>query len=193
MAAIFLRLSPSVLLEKPAKRKGANVGTQYPKKSNRSNIFQTDKEDVRILTPYLPKRNRIWEPACGEGQIVDFLKGEGYDVVGTDILSGFDFLSTLAEQPDYDIIITNPPFSIKDQWIERCYATGKPFALLMPITAFDSIDRRRMFNKNGIQLLLPDRRAVFTTPSGKVGGSWFYAAWFCHGMNLPQQLTFVES
>jgi hypothetical protein len=165
-----------------------------PKQTVSSDIFQTDSEDVRIVTPYIPKEWKLWEPACGDGQIVSFLREEGYQVTGTDITGGFDFLSPLAsQQAEYDMIITNPPFTIKDEWLARCYELGKPFALLLPITAFDGKERRKMFKEFGIQLLLPDRRAVFTTPTGKKGGSWFYCAWFCHGLNLPEQLTFAEA
>lgn len=41
-----------------------------------------------------------------------------------------DYLDTVY---DYDAVITNPPFSIKDKVIEQVLKSGKPSALLMPI------------------------------------------------------------
>lgn len=170
------------------------MGLRDLKANNRSDIFQTDQEDVRPLLPFLKPFKKVWEPAAGEGQIVNFLRSQGFDVMGTDIMGGFDFLSPVSAMfAKCDVIVTNPPFTKKDEFLGRCYALEKPFALLLPITAFDSKDRRRMFKTHGVQVLLPDRRAVFTTPSGKTGGSWFYCAWFCQGLNLPEQLTFAEA
>lgn len=33
----------------------------------------------------------------------------------------------------YDIIISNPPFSIKDSILQRLSELGKPFAMLLPL------------------------------------------------------------
>jgi len=164
-----------------------------PKASGRPNEFQTEPKDVRPLLPFLPKNKIIWEPAQGEGQIVAFLHGMGYNVVGTDILNGFDFLSPLAAPPAFDIIVTNPPYSIKDQWLERCFALEKPFALFLPITIFDSKERRALFKRYKPQFLMPDDRPTFTTPSGKKGGSWFYCTWICWQFDLPDRITYAEA
>ncbi len=164
-----------------------------PKRNDGSDIFYTDPVDIRPILQFVPKEWRIWESACGEGHIVNFLRGEGCDVTGTDIQGGFDFLSPLAPQQElWDIALTNPPYSVKDQWLERCFDLGKPFALLLPITALAGKFRGSLYRRHGIQLLVLDGRPTFTTPSGKKGGSWFDAAWFCHGLPLPRELNFVR-
>jgi hypothetical protein len=89
-----------------------------------------------------------------------------------------------------EAIITNPPFSIKEKFLARCYELGYLFALLMPITTFDSRERRKLFHREGIQLILPNGRINFETPNGKGSSSWFYTAWFTNGLNLPRQLNF---
>jgi hypothetical protein len=163
-----------------------------PKKSVSSDIFKTPAYAVRMLYPYIRKEWKIWECADdNNGRIVQTLRGDGYDVVGTDILSGFDFLSPLMPSPDFDMILTNPPYSIKDEWIARCYELGKPWALLLPIAALGEQDRVRMYKENGIQLLLPPGRINFETPSGEGSGAWQYHAWFCHGLDFPQQINFA--
>lgn len=163
-----------------------------PKKAGSSDIFGTPVEEIHRMLPFLPKDWRIWENASGDGRIVKTLKEQGYDVIGTDIMSGFDFLSPLVPPPEFDCIFTNPPYSIKDNWLERCFDLGKPFALLMPITAMGEQKRVSMYKKYGIQLALPPGRINFDTPSGQGTGSWFYAAWICHGLPLPSQIHVLD-
>lgn len=150
--------------------------------------FQTPASALDCLLPYLKRDWRIWEPAAGKGNLVEALDDLGFQVFGTDILSGYDFLTTDITS---NFICTNPPFSLKQQFLARCYELGKPFALLMPITTFDSHERRKLFHRHGIQLIFPDGRINFETPNGKGSSSWFMTAWFCHGLNLPHQLNFA--
>lgn len=69
--------------------------------------FQTPPGAVIPLLPYLKKEWVVWEPACGEGYLVDFMKTQGFNVLATDIKSGHDYLAW--EPPEYDFMITNPP------------------------------------------------------------------------------------
>ena len=111
-------------------------------------------------------------------------------MVGTDILSGQDFLHWNPEK--FDVIITNPPFSLKQQFLERCYNLGKPFALLLPLTTFETGKRQRLFKENGVEIIFFDRRVNFEVPSGKGSGSWFATAWFTNGLGLPSVLNFEK-
>lgn len=61
----------------------------------------------------------------------------------------------------FDAIITNPPYSLKDRFLERCYSFGKFFALLMPLTALEGKKRNTLYRKYGINLLVFDRRVEF--------------------------------
>lgn len=51
-----------------------------------------------------------------------------YNVVGTDILTGQDFFTY--RESDFDAIVTNPPYSVKYQWLKRCYELGKPYRIV---------------------------------------------------------------
>lgn len=154
-----------------------------------SDLFQTDPAALEPLLPFLRPFKRIWEPAAGKGYLAMSLKFEGHDVTLTDIDRGFDFLDT--EPRDCDAIVTNPPYSIKDAWLERCYEIGKPFALLLPYTALEGQRRQNLYRRHGIDLLMLPRRVTFTTPSGKKGGAWFPVAWFTYKM-LPERMIFSQ-
>ncbi len=98
----------------------------------------------------------------------------------------------MKDRPDFefDMIITNPPYSFKDEFIAKCYEYGKPFCLLLPITSLEGIERGRMYRKNGIELLVFDRRCNFIYDNAKKS-NWFNTSWFCWKV-LNKQLIFEE-
>lgn len=170
----------------------AKKSLKPPKAAGRSNHFQTPDWPIDTILRYVPKHWKIWDPASGKGNIVARCRAAGYDAEGSDILAGFDFLSPLFPFADYDFHLTNPPYSLKDKWLERCFEIGKPFALLMPITALGEGGRFRLFRKHGVSLVMLPERVNYETPSGEGAGAWFYSAWFCHGLELPAQITFPD-
>lgn len=161
-----------------------------PKAAGRSDIFQTAHSwPTKAILEFIPYDWTIWDSACGEGRMAETMKDEGYNVIGTDIMNGFDFLAPMATcEFGYDCIITNGPYSAKDKWLKACYETGKPFALMLPVTALGEQERFKMYKDHGIQVLLLPERVTFITPNGTVGGSWFCVAWFCHGLDLPSDI-----
>lgn len=158
--------------------------------------FQTPPAALLPLLPYLREKWLVWECAEGEGQLSRAIERHGMRCIGTDIKRDpdYDFLR-MTPLPFFDCIITNPPFSIKDAFVSRCYQLGKPFALLLPITSLDSVDRRRMFAKSGLEIILPTGRYNFKTPNTtarKKSSAWFYTAWFTWGLKIGRQLTYTD-
>ncbi len=153
--------------------------------------FQTPPEAIVPLLPYLQSGWRIWECACGKGNLVRAFKDYGFNVIGSDILGGHDFLS---ETPDeFDCIITNPPFKYKQQFLERCYVLGKPFALLLPLTTLETKKRQELMKRFGIEIILFDKRINFETPNKvEKSSAWFATAWFTNGLNIGKQINFAE-
>ena len=166
------------------------ISHQPPMQQGSPNDFQTPPMALNPLLPFINKEWTVWECAEGKGNLAREITSRGFKVVGSDILSGKDFLSWKPEE--FDCIITNPPFSLKQKFLERCYELGKPFALLLPLTTFETKKRQELFKKHGVQVIFFDKRINFETPSGKGGGSWFATAWFCWKLNLPKDLNFVE-
>lgn len=152
--------------------------------------FQTPGSALDCLLPHVAPLSHVWEPACGKGNLVKQLLHEGFVVTSSDILNGWDFLTTNVP-PDVQAIITNPPYSIKNEWIERCYDLGIPFALLLPLAALESKKRQAQWAK-GLEIVFPTSRISFETPHDRGSSSWFYTAWFTHGLQIGRAFTFPE-
>ena len=117
--------------------------------------------------------------------------GGGYNVVHSHIFEGKDFFSY--EPTQYDIIVSNPPFSVKDKILKRLYELNKPFAILLPLNSLQGNTRYKYF-KQGIQLLSFDKRIGFYTPehmNSPVEGTPFASAYFCKDI-LPKDLIIEE-
>lgn len=157
-------------------------------KSEKNDECYTPREAILPLLPYLPKDKIYWECTdFGQSQITQTLREFDFNVIGTHIKQGIDFLK---DSPNFhfDIIITNPPYSLKTQFLQRCYELGKPFALLLPITTLEGVERGKLFRKYGIQLLVLNRRINFLVNKKRV---WFNTSWFCWQL-LPRDLLFAE-
>ncbi|MEM3264787.1 MAG: class I SAM-dependent methyltransferase [Thermoplasmata archaeon] len=162
-----------------------------PKKKGSPDNFQTPAIAILPLIPYLKREWTIWECAQGKGNLTKALEKEGFRVIGSDIIDGVDFLKSNVNYV-FDCIITNPPYSLKDEFLERAYEIGKPFALLMPLTALEGKKRQGLYKRYGLQLMLLNRRINFETPSGNGSGSWFATAWFTFGLHLPKDIVFAD-
>ncbi|MBE3140716.1 MAG: hypothetical protein IMZ53_09055, partial [Thermoplasmata archaeon] len=144
-----------------------------------SDEMHTPKIALNPLLPFLKDDWRIWECAWGKGALAQYLSEDGFDVICD---KENDFLAEVISNW-FDCIVTNPPYSKKYEFLKRCYEINKPFALLMPLTALEGKKRGELYRRYGIQVIIPNKRINFITPSGKGSGSWFQVAWFTWGLN----------
>lgn len=154
-------------------------------KNEKNDELYTPEYAIIPLLKYLPKNITIWECTdYGKSNITKVLKENGYKVITT-YKNEFDFLQ---DKPNFkfDMIITNPPYSLKDDFIKKCYEYNKPFALLLPITSLEGVERGNYWRKYGIDLLIFDRRVEYMNKS-----CYFNTSWFCYKI-LPKQLLFLE-
>lgn len=122
----------------------------------KADFYPTPAEATQALLDFLhiPKTCKIWEPACGEGHMVQTLRNNGYDVIGTDINQGQDYLEI--NKPDgVDWIITNPPFSHAVEFISKSIDHGLPFAFILKAQFWNARKRYPIFNKQPPTWILP--------------------------------------
>ncbi len=155
---------------------------------------QTPYYALDPLLPYLPTEWVYWEPACGDGNIVAKLKSSDLEVIGTDILTGYDFFDYQPNDWDWDCQVTTPPYSLKYKWLKRSYELDKPFALLLPLETLAAAKGQALFKRHGLELILLNKRVNFKMPKkGWDSSAQFPVAWFTFGLNTGQQMTFGKT
>lgn len=173
-----------------------------------SDDFYTPEWITNILCDQIDFKDRfVWECAMGMGHIGVVLHSRKATVINSDIsfrglenpfCRKLDFLQCSVPGMEVgdrvtkpDCIVTNPPFSLKNQFLERCIDLGLPFALLMPLPALESKDRRLLFERiNDLTVIIPDSRVAFINGDNRPN---FTSCWFCSGFNLGKQLIFIDS
>lgn len=161
---------------------------------------RTNKESDEVFTPfyavepivkYIQKGATIWCPFDTEwSAYVQLFKEKGFSVIHSHIDENKNFF--FYEPENYDVIISNPPFSIKDDILKRLYELQKPFAILLPLPSLQG--QRRFPYMKDIQYLGFDKRINFYLDGNfsKIQkGVSFASGYFCKDF-LPKDLILEE-
>lgn len=120
----------------------------------KDDLYQTPEWVAHALAEVVPiKGLKVWEPAAGEGKLARGLIETGAAVVyQTDVVDRLsllcqrDFRDPAPFQYFYDAIITNPPFSLDEAFIERgLELMGGGILALLFKSDFDAAAGRRRF------------------------------------------------
>jgi hypothetical protein len=139
------------------------------------------------LVPHIPDiaRRRLWEPACGSGQMLHELQKHCPDVRGTDIDSGVDFRHATNDS-GADTIITNPPFGQAQPFIEHALNLTRPHAgmvcMLLRVDYDSAKTRQHLFAQHPAfarKLTLTRRIVWFERPGAapSFNHAWFIWSW----------------
>jgi hypothetical protein len=111
--------------------KGKNFSCNNNGKRKKSDFYETPYSITRQFLDEESITGNILEPSCGNGAIVKVLKENGLNVIGKDISQGQNFLE---ETEKYDAIVTNPPFSLAYEFIQKAKTITDYFAFLLPLS-----------------------------------------------------------
>jgi hypothetical protein len=193
----------------PAKTKAPQKAT--PSVVQGRDLFQTPAYAVDLLIPFIPEYiDCIWEPACGEGKIVQRLTERGYSVFPSDIRKAegwvnniiYNFLlgdetGTLPYPVWEDFqtrkvaIVTNPPFSLKPRFYYKCLEYRVPFALLIPADYSGWIIQACI---DGAEKIVPTRRIDYITPNilTRIHEAEVYNAWLAKEGKNKDNITLLN-
>lgn len=151
-----------------------------------------------FLNNYDLKDKIIWCPFDkNTSNIVIALKEEGYKVFYTHIDTGQDFLNYIPDF-EFDIIISNPPFSKRTKFFNKINSYNKPYIMLQPIMFFNnnSMIRDLIRYSKEYRFLFPNNRMGFIVKSGKEYSekgktTAFYSFWLCKNLFLNMDV-FIE-
>ena len=126
-----------------------------------ADFYPTPHDATQALLDHLrlPEGTLAWEPACGDGDLSLVMEAAGLDVVSTDIRdTGFgtvgDFLNDdLAVMSEW--IITNPPFSLAQEFIRKALSLAPNVAMLLKGTYWHAAGRRALFEDRTPSEILP--------------------------------------
>lgn len=128
-----------------------------------------------FLLPYLPKTT-IWEPAAGEGDMVEVLSKYG-DVLATDLSTGYDYLATPVPGGT-GAIITNPPFKLAEKFILKAVREAPVVAMLLKTQYWHARSRYDLFQEHPPSFVLPlTWRPNFLFKTGLGGSPTMDVAW----------------
>jgi len=147
-------------------------------------LYETPPWVTLALIPHINDRLRpgakVYEPAAGSGKMLRVLADVGYMMDADDISEGRDFLE--CEQKTFDAIITNPPYELAREFIERAiYLTAARDGLVAMLLRTDydhATGRRHLFGDCPIfakKVVLTKRIKWFEDSKGQPS---FNHAWF---------------
>lgn len=148
-----------------------------------------------MILPIIRKQGfkNIWCPFdTAESEFVKILSKE-FNVVYGHISEGQDFFSYDVLPSSVEVVVSNPPFSKRDEIFRKLYDWNIPFALIMNMNGlFDSKKRYDLFSHNKFELLIPKGRMKFFTSEGMKNSPNFQSIYVCSKM-LDNQIEFSNS
>ena len=170
---------------------GLNVGYLTAATDKASDEVFTPRYAVTPIVKYIKKDSVIWCPFDEEdSEYVKVLRENGFKVIATHIINGQNFFEY--EPEEYDVIISNPPFSIKDDILKRLDELKKPYAMLLPLPTLQG-QKRFKYLKDTEALIFDKRVNFFKDKITKeiMKGISFASIYICKDF-LPQKLIFEE-
>lgn len=146
--------------------------------------YETPDNAWDLIKDYIPKDKVIWESFYATGKSGEYLRKMGFEVIHNDE----DFF----ENNRGDICVSNPPFTIKKEVLQRLKELDKPFILLMPQQTINAKYFMDMFREENIQLLIPPKRIHFIKNGDDKTKCSFDCAFFCWKMGYDKDLIFLN-
>lgn len=157
---------------------------------NKNDEYFTPSYAVYPIMHRLKAGATIWCPFdTAESEYVKVFSRHGFHVIYGHIHTGQDFFQV--EVPECDYIVSNPPYSLKNDVLKRLYEIGKPFAMLINFQGiFDSHNRFQMFKDNRVEMLWLSPRVNYMAERGEtLQRVPFQSGYLCSGI-CESQLEF---
>lgn len=153
--------------------------------------YWTPYEAVNALIEIEDLPKVIWEPACGEGNIVTCLQAAGHDVHYSDVkdyglphTAIVDFVKdTHFKYHTAEGIVTNPPFKLAQEFVERSLKEVDYVAMYLRLNWLEAICRKSFFENSGLSRVWISSRRLpmmhrYGWEGGKISSSNMAFAWY---------------
>ena len=163
----------------------------HTKTFSKHDDYMTPKHAWEDIKEYIPKNKIIWEAFYGDGNSGNYLTELGFDVI-------HEHLDFFTEPPDeWDIIVSNPPFSLSKEVLSKMLDYDKPFIMIMPSSKINT-GYFRDWKDKGIQIIIPKKRIHFTKlVDGKIPDKWknacnFDCFYYCYKIGLEKDIVWSD-
>lgn len=171
-------------------------------------FYATSPEAIDILCDVETFDGGIWEPCCGMGHLSERLKKRGYVVHSTDLIDrgyghqGIDFLKQTEMKTWTRNIITNPPYSYAQEFVEHSMSLlpdGGKLAMFLKLTFLEGKKRKSMFAKYPPETVYVSSSRILCAKNGdfenaNAKGSAVAYAWYvwCKGYYGETKIKWVN-
>jgi hypothetical protein len=128
------------------------------------------------------------EPCKGDGRLYDWLASKNLTTSYTEITEGLDFFEW---NTPVDLIFTNPPFSIAQEFIEHSLQLADTVFMLLRLNYLASIKRYEWWSKNPPSALYVLSKRPSFTGSGTDATDYAWFVWDKSG-KIPRGVHFVQ-
>lgn len=161
--------------------------------NSRNDEFYTPNYAIKPILKYIPKNTKVWCPFDTEHSNFVKLISKTNEVIFSHLNDGNDFFTF--EPKEYDIIVSNPPYSIKGEVFKRLFLLEKPFAMLVGVVGlFESDFRFDLFSSNEFEVMYFNRRISYYKNHFDQKSSLnppFSSVYLCSRL-LPKQIVFEK-
>lgn len=147
---------------------------------NDADFYVTPEGAFKPLIPWLPRQTYFWEPCCGDGRLIRWLRESGREAGGADLNPRpewpCDPVDFLEDESPRNFIITNPPFSRAQECVDRALSNSTEVMMLLRLNFLGAQKRREWWRMNEPSaLFVLSARPDFTGGGGdSCEYAWFY-------------------
>ena len=155
---------------------------KYKGKAKTNDNYNTPKTAVDAVVHLIPKGSTVYEPFTNTSSKSHIYLQE-YNLKTVSHIGDF-----YSDPPNFDIILTNPPFSDIQRCLSRLFELGKPFILIVPL----SLIVRQYFKqyRDRVSILIPAKRIQFESSTSKNRSP--FDCCYVTSLKLNSKLIFLE-
>jgi len=143
-----------------------------------NDIWQSPDGVLDPVYKYIEPFKFIWEPcSLPDGAISKYLKKKKHNVKTSDILEGEEYdYNTYFPRGKVELIVSNPPFSKKVEFLQRLFEIGLPFVVLLPVRVLETNAAKKLFHDYGhVSIFIPWNRVEYMKTNGESGKCFFHS------------------
>lgn len=157
------------------------------RKLTSTDTWNTPKQAWETIAHLIPPEYKvIYESAYSDGR-----SGEILREIFPDRKIIHEEVDYFENEFEYDIEITNPPYSLSRKWLTKVKESGKPFVLILPSFKLHTNYFRDLFESVDYQLIIPRSRIQFTKEGYDDKKCPFDCFYYTSGLGLDKQITFL--